>query len=268
MHVLGLIIAVVAGAAPEKQAPAVPPVVAPALTAPPLVAADEEVLAPTAPRRVVTRAAPAPVKLSERVTPAAPASRFGIIALVGAEAAVPVNGATPNLGLRAGMGVRFALLARSDDPAQVNATPSVGLVAGYAGLAEHRLFTEVRTELIAASGGGLFLPGFTVYALSGLDTHLNGDGVDPYVGMGIGWYHNVFKPSGSPSEGKPRWRSGGWGGGLGGGGGHAAAILLAGAVAVAAVIGFVCAGRVEIRYHPSPPQRAPPNVSLLVGFGL
>jgi hypothetical protein len=91
--------------------------------------------------------------------------------------------------------------------------------------------------------------------------------------MGMGWDYNVFKRNESTPAPPPakRWGSGwGWGGGGlgGGGGGEGLAILLAGAVAVAAVIGFVCVGRIEIRYHPAPPHFAPPNVAVLIGYGL
>ena len=200
--------------------------------------------------------------------PRAPTSRFGVIGIAGGEGLIPVNGAPGSLGVRAGGGVRFALQPRTDDEETVNTTPSVGLVAGYAGPVDHRVFVELRTELTAGPGGGLFLPGFTVYALSGLDTLLSGGGVDPYVGMGIGWDYNIFKKNDSaPAPPPPK---GGWlGGGLGGGGlGQGLGVLIAGAVVVAAVIGFVCVGRVEIRYHPSPPLHAPPNVSVMIGYGL
>jgi hypothetical protein len=50
--------------------------------------------------------------------------------------------------------------------------------------------------------------------------------------------------------------------------------LLQSAVAVVGLIGFICAGRVELRYHPggtrsaAPLSRPPATVSVLLGFGL
>lgn len=122
------------------------------------------------------------------------------------------------------------------------------------------------------------MPGFTAYALGGVDAVLSG-GVDPYVGVGVGWDHNIFAPiGGKTGEGKSQSGGSGWSGsGLGGLGNGLAYIvipLVAVAVAVVAVIGFICAGRVEFRYHAGSsrnalPLSAPvPTVSVLLGYGI
>ena len=252
---------------------AVPPPVQAPLSAPPLIEAEpvspleaEQArrveLSPSAPS---ARRAPLAVARPAATKPE-PTYQVGLVAVGGAEGSWPAGGGQFALGLRIGGGLRYALLPREPGELTARAIPSVAVVAGYAGPVSDRFFAEVRAELVVAPPGGLFVPGFTIYALGGTDV-LGVGGVDSYVGMGVGWDYNIFKGNGStPAARSGGWGGGGWGGGGGGLGGLA--ILAGAAVAVVAIIGFICAGRVEIRYHPAPPHLAPANLSVLIGFGL
>ncbi|MDP1826587.1 MAG: hypothetical protein Q8L48_25175 [Archangium sp.] len=233
-------------------------------------APPEEVLAPTPPRLEVKE--PRDDLRDESEQRGGPPSRVGMVAVAGGEGAFATNGTGGAwFRPRVGLGLRVALTA----PEASVAVPSLALVGGYAGLLDHRVFAELRAELLVAhAGAGMLMPGFTLYALGGFDVLLAG-GVDPYVGVGIGWDHNIFaKGSAGAGTAKKSGGGGGWGGGWGGlgsgGGGLAviAAAVVAVAVAVGVVIGFVCAGRVEFRYHPASPRNAPPTASVLFGFGI
>lgn len=199
-------------------------------------------------------------------------SRVGVVAVAGGEGAFATDGTGAAwFRPRVGVGLRVALTP----PEKSVAVPSLALVGGYAGLLDHRIFAELRAELLVThAGASMLMPGFTLYALGGFDALLGG-GLDPYVGVGVGWDHNVFAHQGAPpADKKPRSGGGGWGGGWGGlgsgGSGLAviAGVVVAAAVAVGVIIGFVCAGRVEFRYHPASPRNAPPTASVLFGFGI
>lgn len=199
-------------------------------------------------------------------------SRVGVVAVAGGEGAFATDGTGGAwFRPRVGVGLRVALTP----PEKSVAVPSLALVGGYAGLLDHRIFAELRAEhLVTHAGASMLMPGFTLYALGGFDA-LFGGGIDPYVGVGVGWDHNVFAhPGAPPADKKPRSGGGGWGGGWGGlgSGGSGLAVIagavVAAAVAVGVIIGFVCAGRVEFRYHPASPRNAPPTASVLFGFGI
>lgn len=292
MHVLApLLVMLTAAEAPPQEvlerlqrslAVLKPAEVVDAPTPPPLVEAEEEAQAeaeeaPPAEVLAPTPARPPAVELDELREESEGRSggppRAGVVAVAGVEGLI---NSTFALQPRVGLGVRVGLTAPTDTREDhFAAVPSVALVGGYAGLADHRLFAELRMELLVAQGGAsLLMPGFTAYALGGFDALLAG-GVDPYVGLGIGWDHNIFKnaKSGGHVGGGGNW--GGLGGGWGGGGGGGLAALgvvvvaaVAVAVAVGLVIGFVCAGRLELRYHPLSVRNAPPTVAVLVGYGL
>lgn len=251
-------------------------IAAPADASPPEVPADiPDVLAPTPPRPEV--------KTDESERRGGPPPRVGVVGLAGGEVAFNTVSAGMSFRPRVGLGMRVALTAPSNDET-VSAVPSLALLGGYAGLLDHRVFAEFRTELVVNRGGeSIFMPGFTVYALGGFDALLAG-GIDPYVGVGMGWDHNIFKGAGAGAA-SPRAKTGGahlggWGGGSwgnlgGGGGGNGLGVLavlagaaVAAAVAVGLVIGFVCAGRVEFRYHPASPRQAAPIASVLIGYGI
>lgn len=231
---------------------------------PPLVSADEADPPAQLPSRDVAPAAELGLHSEEPPLKADPTSRVGIIALAGGELVAPLAGGV-SLRPRLGLGLRVALMDRSTSGDDLDATPSLGLVAGYAGLADQRLFGELRLELAVARPGGLFQPGFSLYAITGTDFILSG-GVDPYVGAGLGWDVNIFK--GDPKQ-KPAKTGiglgGGWGGSLGGGSG--ALLLPAIALAAVAVVAFICVGRVEVRYHPVSTRLAPATMTVLLGYG-
>ena len=231
-----------------------------AFLAPPLISADE----------ADPPAAPADIDLGLRgeVAPPSPppklepTSRVGIVALAGGELVAPLEGGV-SLRPRLGLGLRVALMDRPTSSDALDAMPSLGIVAGYAGLADQRIFGELRLELALAPPGGLFQPAFSLYAITGTDVIVSG-GVDPYVGAGLGWDVNIFK--GDPKQ-KPAKSSvglgGGWGGGLGGG----LALLPVAVIAAVAILGFICVGRVEVRYHPISSRLAPATMTVLLGYG-
>lgn len=293
MHVLApLLVMLTAAEAPPQEvlerlqrslAVLKPVEVVDAPTPPPLVEVEEEEEeaeeAPPAEVLAPTPARPPAVELDELRRESEGRSggppRVGVVAVAGVEGLI---NSTFSIQPRVGLGVRVGLTAPSETREDhFAAVPSVALVGGYAGLADHRVFAELRMELLVAQGGvSMLMPGFTAYALGGFDGLLAG-GVDPYVGLGIGWDHNIFKgaqsSSGGHGGGGGNW--GGLGGGWGGGGGGGLAALgvvvvaaLAVAVAVGLAIGFVCAGRLELRYHPLSVRNAPPTVAVLVGYGI
>ena len=189
---------------------------------------------------------------------------MGIVALAGGELVAPLEGGV-SLRPRLGLGLRVALMDRPTSSDALDAMPSLGIVAGYAGLADQRIFGELRLELALAPPGGLFQPAFSLYAITGTDFILSG-GLDPYVGAGFGWDVNVFKrdPSQKPVKTTSVGLGGGWGGGgLGGG----LLLLPAAIVAAAAIVAFVCVGRVEVRYHPISTRLAPATLTVLLGYG-
>ena len=134
-------------------------------------------------------------------------SRVGVVAVAGAEGTFTTDGTRAlQLRPRVGAGVRVALTS----PEAGAAMPSLAVVGGYAGLLDHRLFAELRVELLVPQAVSLLMPGFTAYALGGVDAVLSG-GVDPYVGVGVGWDHNIFAPSGGKtSEAKSQASSSPW----------------------------------------------------------
>jgi hypothetical protein len=191
----------------------------------------------------------------------------GIVALAGAEVVAPLEGGL-SLRPRLGLGVRVALTARTPLGEGFDTTPSLAFLGGCAGLTEARLFGEVRLELAVSRPGGFFQPAFTVYALGGTDVLVAG-AADPYFGAGLGWDVNVFK--GDPNQPAPKSVGGGWGGGSWGGGGGwggAGVLLLPVIIAAAvAIVGFICVGRIEVRYHPLSSRMVPASMTVLVGFG-
>lgn len=252
-------------------------------TRPPLVAAPEEQPEPAPEEPEPTAAedvlAPTPPRVEDHDDLRAESerrgggpSRVGVVAVAGGEGAFATDGTgAARFRPRVGVGLRVALTP----PGESVAVPSLALVGGYAGLQDHRIFAELRAELLVShAGASMLMPGFTLYALGGFDALL-GAGLDPYIGVGVGWDHNVFAHQGEKAvEKKPRSGGGGWGGGWGGlgsgGSGLAviAGVVVAAAVAVGVIIGFVCAGRVEFRYHPASLRNAPPTASVLFGFGI
>lgn len=248
------------------------------LATPPLVSADETLEEePQAPRQRTPLPAPEPASQAEEAVAApkaTPSYPVGIIAVGGAEIAVPVDRSAVGLGLRprVGVGMRFAVSPRPASGETYVPTPAAGFVVGYAGLeTSPRFFGEGRVELVVNRPGDLFQPGFTVYAITGFDAHVrNGGAFDPYVGAGLGWDLNLFAKSKKAEVEKPkraRWGGGwggGWGSGWGGGWGAGAGVLAL--LVLPAIIGFVCAGRIEVRYHPIG-VRGPASVDVLLGLG-
>lgn len=262
----------------RADAPSVlpPPVATGELAPPPLVSADETLEEEAQlPRRRAPLPTPEPTPRAEEAAAApkaTPSYPVGIIAVAGVDIALPVAGTGLSLHPRVGLGMRFALNRRPDSKEKYVPSPAAGFVVGYAGLENSpRFFGEGRVELVVNRPGDLFQPGFTAYAITGFDAHVrDGGAFDPYLGAGIGWDLNLFAKSKDEEIAKPkrsRW-GGGWGGGWGSGwggnwGGGVGVLAL---LVVPAIIGFICAGRIEVRYHPIG-VRGPANVAVLLGLG-
>lgn len=253
----------------REVVPVEPPSVPPVVSAPPAVAPEEVAAQPTP-----------GVEVREEVKDPGPPTQVGFTVIGGLETGPPLGSDTWEVRGRAGLGARFALTRRDPQTREVEAVPAASLLVGYAGRLvdpnDHRVFGELRLELLAARPRGMLGPAFTAYLLSGVDVLVGdpGVGAQPYVGAGVGWDVNPFSaPQGrqpSPNAAKP---TAGLGVpmnalNLGSSGGAMAAVLvpLAMAAVVGAVIAFVCAGRIEVRYSPGS-SRGAPSLSILVGYG-
>jgi len=194
-----------------------------------------------------------------------PGSRWGFAGALAGMLNVPSDAASGVTGSGVfGLGFRYGLLERAADRRMW--MPGLALLVGATvGPDQAAPSVEVRGEIMSVSPGGALQPNFVTYVSSGVAYELAGPRlVHPYAGLGIGWNWHPEGSSGTGSSGGS-WLSG-WGGG--GGAGYALLAVVAVAVAAVAVVGFVFAGRIEVRYTLSPdPARAPPFASVVLGIG-
>ncbi|MEW5742403.1 MAG: hypothetical protein AB1938_26030 [Myxococcota bacterium] len=227
---------------PERGAPSAP------LASP----ADAPLVASEAPPQVEDSAA------GDELRPFA--ARWGVVGVMAAEYLSPLGQGGGTFRYRFGVGPRLALSPRRQGGEWV---PTVGLVGGIVGSAQPSFFTELRLELLKAASLSLTQARFTAYVASGLEVR---GGVEPYVGLGVGWN---WLPTGE-SRGARVVK--------GAAAGAAGLLVLTGGILVGAgVAALVFAGRLELRYFPSTtaaglraplaPFAPPPALAIMLGVG-
>jgi len=219
---------------------------------------------PTGPGRVPLRVPSGSVPLPTArepdpgdANPTDPGSRFGFAGALAGMVNVSTDTASSvsGTGLLAG-GFRYGLLERAGDR-RIWMPGFAVLVGATVGPNHAAPSVEVRGEIMSVSPGGSLQPNFVSYVSTGVAYELAGPTlVHPYAGLGIGWN---WHPQGSSASGGGGNLFSGWGGG---------GAIVALAVAAVAVIGFVFAGRLEVRYTLSPdPSRVPGFASVVIGIG-